>query len=99
METKSWRKNLRKWLINKYAITLFVFAVLYLFVGDNSFIQYLKRAKKIREVEQEIQLNNEEIQKTQSIMTNLENKDSLERFAREEYRMHAPNEDVYIVEP
>lgn len=99
METKSWRENLRKWLINKYAITLFVFAVLYLFVGDNSFIQYLKRAKKIREVEQEIQLNNEEIQKTQSIMTNLENKDSLERFAREEYRMHAPNEDVYIVEP
>jgi hypothetical protein len=28
----------------------------------------------------------------------LDDVDSLERFAREQYRMHAPNEDVFIVE-
>ena len=99
MENNDYWKKMRKILINKYAITLYLFAILFVFVGDNSFIQYVKRRKKMHALEVQIKLTNEDIKSSQSVMQALDNIDSLERFAREEYRMHAPNEDVYIVEP
>ena len=99
MEKNDYWKKMRKILINKYAITLYLFAILFVFVGDNSFIQYVKRRKKMHALEVQIKLTNEDIKSSQSVMQALDNIDSLERFAREEYRMHAPNEDVYIVEP
>lgn len=98
MEKNNYWQKLRKLLINKYAITLYLFALLFVFVGDNSFIQYIKRAKKMRVLEQQLEITNGEIKQAQSVMQSLDNVDSLERFAREEYRMHAPNEDVYVVE-
>lgn len=96
-EQKKWQK-LRKYLINKYAITLYIFALLLLFMGENSLIQYIQRAKKIRAVEEQLATTKENTLEAQSVLQTLGNTDSLERFAREHYRMHAPNEDVYIVE-
>jgi hypothetical protein len=46
-QSELWQK-IRKVLINKYAITLMVFALLFVFFGDHSLVQYLKRAKKMR---------------------------------------------------
>lgn len=99
MERNNYWQKLRKIVINKYAVALYLFLLLLIFVGDHSLVQYIKRAKKIRAIEQQLILTNEDIQRSQSVMQVLDNMDSLERFAREEYRMHAPNEDVYIVEP
>lgn len=98
MERENYWQKIRKVLINKYAITLYVFAVLFLFMGNHSAVQYIKRAKKMRAVEQQLDQTNRDIQEAQSVMQILDNVDSLEQFAREKYRMHAPNEDVYIVE-
>ena len=98
MERENYWQKIRKVLINKYAITLYVFAVLFLFMGNHSAVQYIKRAKKMRAVEQQLDQTNRDIQEAQSVMQILDNVDSLEQFAREEYHMHAPNEDVYIVE-
>ena len=98
MERENYWQKIRKVLINKYAITLYVFAVLFLFMGNHNAVQYIKRAKKIRAVEQQLDQTNRDIQEAQSVMQILDNVDSLEQFAREKYRMHAPNEDVYIVE-
>ena len=92
-----WLK-IRKVLINKYAITLYVFALLFMFLGDHSLVQYLKRAKKMRALEEQLDVTQQEIEQAQSVMRVLDDVDSLERFAREQYRMHAPNEDVYVVE-
>lgn len=68
-------------------------------MGDNSLVHYMKRARKIRMVKEQIVDTQQEIREAQSVIQMLDNTDSLEHFAREEYRMHAPNEDVYIVEP
>ena len=92
------RETLRKYLINKYAIALLLFALVLLFVGDNSLVQYVKRARKMRDMQEQLDATRAEISASQSTLDNLNNIDSLERFAREEYHMHAPNEDVYIVE-
>ena len=91
-------KSLRKTLISKYAIAIYVFAVIMIFMGDQSLIQFVKRAKKARMIEAQIQQNQREIQQAQRAMLRLDDKDSLERFAREEYNMHADNEDVYLVD-
>jgi cell division protein FtsB len=96
-QSELWQK-IRKVLINKYAITLMVFALLFVFFGDHSLVQYLKRAKKMRALEEQLVQTQQEIEQAEAVMRVLDDVDSLERFAREQYRMHAPNEDVFIVE-
>ena len=98
METNNYWQKICKVLINKYAIALLVFALLFMFFGDHSLIQYLKRAKKMRALEAELVQTQQDIEQAEAVMRVLDNVDSLERFAREQYRMHAPNEDVFIVE-
>ena len=98
MKTNNYWQKIRKVLINKYAIALLVFALLFMFFGDHSLIQYLKRAKKMRALEAELVQTQQDIEQAEAVMRVLDDVDSLERFAREQYRMHAPNEDVFIVE-
>ena len=98
METNNYWQKIRKVLINKYAIALLVFALLFMFFGDHSLVQYLKRAKKMRALEAELVQTQQDIEQAEAVMRVLDDVDSLERFAREQYRMHAPNEDVFIVE-
>lgn len=98
METNNYWQKIRKVLINKYAIALLVFALLFMFFGDHSLIQYLKRAKKMRALEAELVQTQQDIEQAEAVMRVLDDVDSLERFAREQYRMHAPNEDVFMVE-
>jgi predicted membrane protein len=99
MEELTTQQKLRKLFINKYTIILFLFAIIYIFIGDSSLIKRLKKAKKINAVENEIERVNKQIEKTDNILNSLDNKDSLERFAREEYNMHEEGEEVYLVTP
>jgi cell division protein FtsB len=98
MEKENWLKKIGNKLINKYVITIAIFAVLFVFVGDHSLIQFVKRAYKIRTMESQIELTTREIQEAEHTLRMLENTDSLERFAREKYLMHTDKEDVYLVE-
>lgn len=98
MENENWLKRMGNILINKYVIVIAIFAVLFIFVGDHSLIQFVKRATKIRSMEQQIQQTNHEIKEAEHTLQMLENTDSLERFAREKYFMHTDKEDVYLVE-
>lgn len=98
MEQNEKGAKLRKVLINKYAITLYVFAVILMFVGEQSWFNQIKRGIEIREVKREIEQVKEQTAKQEQVLRNLDNVDSLEKFAREEYHMHADGEMVYIVE-
>lgn len=98
MEQTNFWKKVRKVLINKYAITLYVFAVLFIFVGEQSLINQVSRKREIRKTQQEIEQIKAETQAANNLLQSLEDKDSLERFAREQYRMHAEDEVVYLVE-
>ena len=92
-----WRK-VRKVLINKYAITLYVFAVLFIFIGEQSLINQINRKREIRKTQVEIQQIKVETEEANNLLQSLDNKDSLERFAREQYKMHADDETIYLVE-
>ena len=92
-----WRK-VRKVLINKYAITLYVFAVLFIFVGEQSLINQIIRKKEIRDVKSEIEDIKIQTKKSENLLHSLDNKDSLERFAREQYKMHTEDETIYMID-
>lgn len=96
-QNELWQKA-RKWLLNKYSITLYVFAVLLLFVGEQSFINQFSRAREMRKVRETIEAVRKETADSERVLRSLEQVDSLERFAREKYHMHEENEVVYVVE-
>ena len=88
--------KIRKW--GKYVLTLLLFAVVFLFIGDQSVLQFIRRGRKIRQLEEQRDMYNAGSQKAQQEIQMLQNADSLERYAREHYFMHLPNEDIYLVE-
>ena len=96
-QNESWKKA-RKWLLNKYSITLYVFAVLLLFVGEQSFINQFSRAREMRKMRKTIERVKQETAESKAVLQSLDQIDSLERFAREKYNMHAEGEVVYLVE-
>ena len=88
--------KIQKW--GKYAITLLAFLIVFLFVGDQSLIRFFHRHREIRQLEEQRDMYRTETEKAQREIQMLQNADSLERFAREHYYMHTPNEDIYLID-
>ena len=88
--------QVRKW--GKYVVTLLVFLVVFLFVCDQSMLHFWHRHREIRRLEEQRDMYREGTAKAQREIEMLQNTDSLERYAREHYFMHTPNEDIYLVE-
>ncbi|MCQ2345552.1 MAG: septum formation initiator family protein [Paludibacteraceae bacterium] len=93
-----WNNVVRKYILNKYVLVLVTFGVIILFVGEQSVLRGLQRSRRIHEVEKQLEIVNQDIQRSQHHIETLQSVDSLERFAREHYYMHAENEDVYLVD-
>lgn len=98
MEQESLWKKTRKVLTNKYAITLYVFAILFIFVGEQSLLNQFSRKREIRKTTQEIKQIKHDTAEAENLLQSLDNKDSLERFAREQYKMHTEEETIYLVD-
>ena len=87
-----------RWVLNKYVIVTLAFFVWMLFIDNNSIGVWLRTGRQLRSQERRIEYLNREIATTEDRLNQLRsNKDSLERFAREQYGFHEPDEDVYIV--
>lgn len=90
-------QEIRDFLKNKYIIASLIFAIVLLFVGQQSIIRDIRRAHQIREAESELAKIERDTKTATNDMEVLSITDSLERFARENHYMHADNEDVYVV--
>lgn len=98
METNNMWQKVRKVLINKYAITLYVFALIFIFVGEQSVINQVSRKIEIRQIRRSIQDIQAQTERDEQLLHLLQHPDSLERFARETYKMHEDGETVFVVE-
>lgn len=87
----------KKYLLNKYSITLFVFFVVIMFVGDQSLLERMRRAHQIHLLERRLEQYHQGTKDAERELIMLQNPDSLEKYAREKYYMHTPDEDVYVV--
>ena len=77
--------------INAYWLVTIVFFALTFVMGDSSLYKRYTYDEKIRSLEKEIEINSKKLNDLHT------DKEGLERFAREEYFMKKPNEDVYII--
>ncbi len=91
-----WEK-IRKRLLNKYVITLLSATFIFVFIGDQSLIKCIDRARQMRKAEQQLEASRADIQQAQRTLQILQDTDSLERYAREHYNMHTDKEDVYLI--
>ena len=94
-EEKQWLRI----LLNKYVLVTLAFIVWMLFIDNNSIGVWLKTGRQLRNQERRIEYLNKEISSTEGRLEQLRsNRDSLEKFAREQYGFHEADEDVFIVE-
>lgn len=89
----------KKWLWNRYVLTCLIAAVVLVCCGEQSLIHRIQRNQQISKMEEELTKYQERIDYYNKSIQHLEESpENRERFAREEYRMHADNEDVYLIE-
>jgi len=85
-------------LRNKYLLTIIIFVIWVVLLDSNNLISQhkeMKNLKKLRaEKEYYVQRIEEEKRKLHELKTDDQN---LEKFAREQYRMKKPEEDLYII--
>lgn len=83
---------------NKYFIIFIVFIIWMGFFDENSYMNHRELDKEIDKLENANEYYKKQIETDQKVIDNLNNPDSLEKYAREEYKMKRENEDIYIVE-
>ncbi|MDO5571067.1 MAG: septum formation initiator family protein [Bacteroidales bacterium] len=81
-------------------LMLFAFALYFIFIDENSWVTIFRNDIKISELNKEIDFYKQEIElsKTKYIELN-SNRENLEKFAREQFLMKKPEEDVFIINP
>ena len=93
-------RNVQKRSFIRYSIVATaVFIILVGFVNQNNIVRWVKAGLEINRQEKLIERYNEEIREMDGKIRSLtSSKDSLERYAREEFNFAEPGEDVFIVE-
>ncbi len=95
---KSEKKKIFPILKNKYFIVSIAFLVFITFFDNDSFIERHKSIKKLKELERQKEFYRSEISKNEIRLVELQtDKNNLEKFAREEYLMKKPNEDIFVI--
>ena len=99
MNLKQIRENrVFRILSNKYVIVLVLFIVWMGFFDENSFMNQRELDEEIDKLENANEYYKKQIDADQNVIDNLNNPDSLERYAREEYKMKKENEDIFIIQ-
>ena len=91
-------KPVVKFLTNKYVLILAFFIVWMTFFYENSYFTHQEFNREIDKLNSEKEYYETEIKHDKALIKKLKNKEELERFAREEYKMKRDNEDIYIIE-
>lgn len=84
---------------NKYLITILLFAVIIVFLDENSILLRMKYAHEEQTLRNEIEkYRNEYEESTRRLGELAVDSGAIERVAREKYLMKKPNEDIYVFE-
>jgi cell division protein FtsB len=90
--------NWHRIFINKYFIAIFLFVAWILFFDENSIMVHQKNRKRLNELQMQKEYYIERIASDQKKLEDLNGgKEDLERYAREQYYMSKPDEEVFII--
>jgi cell division protein DivIC len=86
------------WLRNKYLLAFAAFAVIMVFFGENDLISQYHRTEELKKLNAGKKYYQAQIEQSKKELLQLQtNPATLEKYAREKYRMKKDNEDIYIV--
>lgn len=92
------RDRMPSWMKNKYVLTLLVFLLWIILLDPNNLISRVREIKTRNRLEREKEYYmgriEEDRRKLNELRTSNEN---LEKYAREQYRMKRPDEDLFII--
>ncbi len=92
-----WKKVARKFT-NKYLLAGALFLLWITFIDENSIVNQMQLQNKIARLTKQKEYYREKTEEDKrKISELLGNRDSLEKFAREQYLMKKSNEDIYII--
>ena len=101
MEEKDYKtrpKTLFSKYMNKYTIIILISGIWLAFLDNNSLIERVQLWSKIKTLKKEKTYYQkkleEDTRKTQELLSDKKN---LEKFAREEYLMKRPNEEIFVI--
>ena len=87
-----------KFIRNKYVIVTVFFLVWVLFIDTNNLFVWIRDMGVVSSQERQKEYYREAIRQTDEKFQELtSNKDSLEKFAREQYLFHQKDEEVFII--
>ena len=82
----------------KYAVVFFAGVAIVGFLDENSVWSHVKNLQRISELTEETKKYNEEFQRDQAQVRELDkNPKAIERIARERYFMKADDEDIFVL--
>jgi cell division protein FtsB len=91
-------KFIKKWILNKYFISIFLFLIWMTFFDNNSFLVINDLNSEIKKCDEHLAYYKSEYQKNDDFYKKLmNNKAEKEKFARENYFMKKPNEEIFIL--
>ena len=91
-------KVLIKKSLFKYLIISISFLIWMTFLDTNSLLIHAELNREIKKLKKKRDALNKEILNDKSLIEKLNNIDSLEHYAREEYNLKKENEDIFIIE-
>ncbi len=92
------RDRMPAWMKNRYVLTVLIFLLWIIFLDPNNLISRVREIKTRNRLEREKEYYmgriEEDRRKLNELRTSNEN---LEKYAREQYRMKRPDEDLFII--
>jgi cell division protein DivIC len=82
---------------NKYLLTLVIFLIWIIFFDRDSIVDRFRSIKTLNKLKAEKEFYEEQLVEDRENLNKLQDKDFLEKFAREEHWMKKDNEDIFVV--
>jgi cell division protein FtsB len=84
--------------INKYWVAVIIFVIVTFFLGDSTIMRRTSYNKQISKLKSEIEFYTKEKEANDARLRAIQtNDEGLEKFAREQYQMTKPDEELFII--
>ncbi len=91
-------ERMPSWMKNKYILTILVFLVWIILLDPNNLISRVREIRALKRLEQEKEYYMARIEEDRRKLNELRtSNENLEKYAREQYRMKRPDEDLFII--
>ena len=90
-------KKIVKFFRNKYILTITLFTIYALFLDEEDVFSLVSHNRKLSKIHTEQIIMDRKLKETTKVLKELDQKESLERFAREEKLFKKDDEDIFII--